>query len=809
LAGLLGGADEGEEAGRLSLDGQPANRQPGRTGLVMQDPASQLVLARAGDDVAFGCENLGLARESIWPRVRSSLDAVGLSLPFDHDTAELSGGQRQRLVLAGVLAMGPDLLLLDEPTANLDPDGVREVRQAVADLVDDRSRGLIVVEHRSQVWLPVIDRVLVLSADGLLADGSPAEVFERHGRELADLGVWTPGQPLALTPRPAGPAGPTILSGRGLVIGHDPGRAVQTDLNLDLAAGQSTVLTGPNGAGKTTLALTLAGLLPRLGGQLAMADPPAPPGRPDPATWRSRELLTRLGTVFQEPEHQFVANTVADEVAVGLRALGRPPGEVASQTTELLERLHLSHLARANPYTLSGGEKRRLSVATVLATSPAVVVLDEPTFGQDRRTWISLVELIGQLLDQGVTVVSSTHDDDYIALLGQHRLVLSPSDRPEPGPAGPGPGDRRQFRVGGPESGWQESAASIPASCPAASGPGVHPTGMDPATDAQDDGGAGRGVDTRAGVRGGASDGVGVGGLGGVVDGSGVGVRDRLGDGAGVGARDGALDDGGAGARSDRGSRGGRRNLLDRVNPTTRVAAAGIVTLPMLISLDPVSGAVAVGLELIVCLALGWRPGQLVRRLAPLLLIAPVTAIGPLLYGRPGGRIYLDWWLVVVSQQSVSLALSVLIRVIALGLPCVVLLGRMDPTDLADGLAQVWRLPHRFVLGALAAFRLTGRLSRDWRSMELARRARGLGDSRALRRLAGLSFAVLVTAVRRGSELATAMESRGFGRPGRSWARVSRRGPIDRLCLIAAGAIPLISLLAAVWSGQLRTLLSI
>ncbi|MDR1079115.1 MAG: ATP-binding cassette domain-containing protein, partial [Propionibacteriaceae bacterium] len=706
LAGLLGGADEGEEAGRLRLDGQPADRQPGRTGLVMQDPASQLVLARAGDDVAFGCENLGLARDLIWPRVRSSLDAVGLSLPFDHDTGQLSGGQRQRLVLAGVLAMGPDLLLLDEPTANLDPAGVLEVRQAVADLVADRRRGLIVVEHRSQTWLPLIDRVLVLAPDGLLADGPPDQVFDRHGPALAELGVWTPGQPLGLSPRPAAPATATILSGRGLTIGHDPLRPVQAGLDLDLPRGQSTVLTGPNGAGKTTLALTLAGLLPRLGGDLAMSEPEAPPGRPDPASWRSRELLTRLGTVFQEPEHQFVASTVEDEVAVGLRALGRPPAEVARQTAELLERLHLAQLGQANPYTLSGGEKRRLSVATVLATSPAVVVLDEPTFGQDRRTWISLVRLIDQLLDQGVTVISSTHDDDYIALLGQHRLELSPQvPPPVAGPTGPSseqlrPPPRRVDSRNHPLAEGADERAQRPG--PAAAEP-------DP-------------------------------------------------------------------TQSERPT---RFNLLQRVNPTSRIAAALIVTLPMLISLDWVSGVVAVGLELAVCLVLGWRPAALARRLWPLALIAPVTAIGPLLYGRPGGRIYLDWWLVVISQQSVSLALAVLIRVIALGLPCVVLLGRMDPTDLADGLAQVWRLPHRFVLGALAAFRLTGRLSRDWRSMELARRARGLGDSRALRRLAGLSFAVLVTAVRRGSELATAMESRGFGRPGRTWARLSRRGPID------------------------------
>ena len=137
LAGVLGGDDEGDRSGELLVDGRPP--APGRSGLVLQDPDSQVVLARVGDDVAFGCENLGVPSGEIWPRVASALDSVGLGLPLDHPTSSLSGGQKQRLALAGVLAMRPGLLLLDEPTANLDPDGVIEVRDAVARVVADRS----------------------------------------------------------------------------------------------------------------------------------------------------------------------------------------------------------------------------------------------------------------------------------------------------------------------------------------------------------------------------------------------------------------------------------------------------------------------------------------------------------------------------------------------------------------------------------------------------------------------------------------------------------------------------------------------
>ncbi len=146
----------------------------GRAGLVLQDPDSQVILARVGDDVAFGCENLGVPRAQIWPRVEAALDAVGLDVPLEHPTKALSGGQKQRLALAGVLAMGPGLVLLDEPTANLDPAGVIEVRDAVERMLQAQPSTLIVVEHRLEVWLPLITRVIVIGSGGVVADRAPA-----------------------------------------------------------------------------------------------------------------------------------------------------------------------------------------------------------------------------------------------------------------------------------------------------------------------------------------------------------------------------------------------------------------------------------------------------------------------------------------------------------------------------------------------------------------------------------------------------------------------------------------------------------
>lgn len=430
LAGVLGGADEGEATGDLFVAGEAPARRRGVAGLMMQDPDGQIVLARVGDDVAFGPENLGVAPDKIWGRVRAALDDVGLDVGLDHPTHALSGGQKQRLVLAGLLAMEPRLLLLDEPTANLDPAGVAEVRDAVARSLDRRGGTFVVVEHRVDVWLPLITRVVIIDpAGGLLADGPPEAVFAAHGESLAAAGVWVPGLPPAVPALvPDGSAEPA-LAAQELTIGYDRPYPVRIGLATQVPLGRSTVLTGDNGSGKTTLALTLAGLLPRLGGRVS-AHPSLRPARrrgepePDPARWRSRELLTRIGTVFQEPEHQFVAATVRDELAVGLHALGIGEAEITARADALLEQLRLASLARANPFTLSGGEKRRLSVATVLATQPAVLVLDEPTFGQDRVTWAEVVRLVQQLRGEGRTVLSVTHDPDYVTALGEHRVHL-------------------------------------------------------------------------------------------------------------------------------------------------------------------------------------------------------------------------------------------------------------------------------------------------------------------------------------------------------------------------------------------------
>ncbi len=499
VAGLLDGSGggTGEAEGTLEVDGADAHAARlaaleggaghARSGLLLQDPQAQTVLARCGDDVAFGLENHCVPRAQIWPRVDVALAEVGLPVDRARSTARLSGGQRQRLALAGVLALRPRLLLLDEQTAMLDPAGARRLAEVVRERLDATGAGCLVVEHRVSLWLDVVDRLVVLApAGGVLADGSPRDVLAARGEQLAAAGVWVP----ALTPRPlhapsplgimgdrpsrevleggssmiteardgrrgeggeggeGTQAGDTLLTLTGVGAGHRCGGDVLAGVDVSVRAGRGVAVRGPNGAGKSTLALVLAGLAaPRAGtvtagpALRALVDDGAGE-RPD--RWRPRQLVARIGSVFQDPRHQFVARTVADELAVGPRRLGleeEGAGGVGARVEELLERLRLTRLARANPFTLSGGEQRRLSVGTALATRPALLVLDEPTFGQDAVTWAELAELLRGAIDGGTAVVAATHDDDLTAAIAdetwhvEHGRVVVGAPAPPASPA--------------------------------------------------------------------------------------------------------------------------------------------------------------------------------------------------------------------------------------------------------------------------------------------------------------------------------------------------------------------------------------
>ena len=734
LAGLLGGTEEGEATGTLTVDGVAPAQARGRVGLLMQDPEAQVVLARVGDDVAFGMENLGVAREEIWPRVENSLEAVGLSVPLDHSTTELSGGQKQRLALASILAMGPGLLLLDEPTANLDPSGVAEVRAAVEAVVERTGATVVVVEHRVDVWASLVDRVIVVADGAIAADGPLRQVLAQQGDALRERGIWLPGDDVAAEVGPA-PEVPPASSGTtpiarvaDLTIGYDKNSPVRSGIDLTIERGVSTCIVGANGAGKSTFALTLAGLLPPISGTVEVETSDGTRG--DPHEWTSKQLLGRMSMVFQEPEYQFLASTVAEELAIGPRAAGMTDEEIAPLVEEHLEALGLTKLARANPMTLSGGEKRRLSVATALISAPELLILDEPTFGQDRGTWLGLVRLLRAALARGVTLVSITHDPAFVAAMGQRVVDL--------GQVG--------TRGGAPEDPTDEAGAAPTGN--------VHKEGAQSATNAAPAPAPARGAQN----------------------------PEQRG--------------------TQTGPQRGTRGLLARTNPVARVLALLVATTPLLITIDPVSAGVALALELALMPLSGVSVRSFFLKATPLLVAAPLGALSMLLYASPGGHVYWQLGPAAISDHSMWLALGIGLRMCAIVMPAIALLDRIDPTDMGDGLAQILHLPARPVLAALAGARMTSLMAADWKALERARRARGVGDASRIRSFLRGSFSLLVFALRRSGKLATTMEARGFGAAGkRTWARVSRLRAADAVLMVVAIAVPAIALAASVWAG--------
>jgi energy-coupling factor transport system ATP-binding protein len=396
--------------------------------MVWQDPDSQLVMERVEDDTAFGLENRGWARPAMRSRVPEVLDEMGLAGLERQRSRRLSGGQQQRLALAGALAPRPDILVLDEPTANLDPPGAAEFMERLAALRAERSTTIVLIEHLVEAAWPMADLILALDGDGRPIDfGTPRDVERGSAARLRDAGIWLP----AAVERRIGGLGDTtrewptdvgavdqvdarpVIDATDLRFGFDRREPVIRDVQLQIHAGERVALTGPNGSGKSTLARLLVGLLrPDMGTVRLLGD--------DPARLSPAKLARRAQYVFQDPERQFLAQTVEEEVLLGLRFAVRPSARV------LMGRLGLplDRFARRSPYRLSGGEQRRLSLACALVREPAVLILDEPTFGQDRHGYEGLLEILRERLAAGATLIAATHDRRFVADATERTIEL-------------------------------------------------------------------------------------------------------------------------------------------------------------------------------------------------------------------------------------------------------------------------------------------------------------------------------------------------------------------------------------------------
>jgi energy-coupling factor transport system ATP-binding protein len=442
--------------GGRSVDGVRVCEIAARVGIVFQDFEAQLFSTNVAHEVAFAMEQVGMERGEMARRIGPALDAVGLS-GFEHrDPTSLSGGEKQRLAIASVLALRPDVIVLDEPTTDLDPEGKAEVFALIRRL---RGQGLslVVIEHESEV-LRDADRLVLVREGEVIADGAPRDLMTRV-ELLEQCGVHPPGLNRVLgalgiqahaggvdeaeamirraIPRLTGQA-PTLDSSaaetalemqkaepsdahplvevRGLCFSYPDGPQVLDSIDLRIDPGEFIAIIGQNGSGKTTLAKHLVGLLHPSAGVVTL-------GGRDRAMMRAATTAQEIGYVFQNPDHQIFAATVEDEVAFGPRNFNLPPDEIERRCDEVLRAVGLENAREYDPFLLGKGERQRLAVASVLALRPRLLILDEPTTGLDYREQRRMMELISRLNRDGIAIVIITHTPWLVAEYA-HRVVL-------------------------------------------------------------------------------------------------------------------------------------------------------------------------------------------------------------------------------------------------------------------------------------------------------------------------------------------------------------------------------------------------
>ncbi|KRE40485.1 ATP-binding cassette domain-containing protein [Knoellia sp. Soil729] len=444
IAGLLETADAGELTGSVLIDGHAPGARAGEVGLVLQEPGAGVVASSIGRDVAFGLENVGMPRADMPAVVRSAVGAVGLPLPLDTPTGALSGGETQRLALAGALALAPTVLLLDEPTAMLDPGHAAQVRTSVGRALAAYPITTVVVEHVLGPWVDLVDRLLVLDAQGaLVADGPVRDVLAGERERLLDMGIWVPDAPPP-TPLVSGALSAAPASARGQEVTATPltiertvrlldgstrtSTAARLEAELAPAPGTATALVGPSGSGKSTVLLAFAGALAPSDGAVTAGDEPV-------SELSTHALAGRLGWVPQWSSSTILGRTVLDEVLVTSRALGEETPERVVEAHALLSSLGLGHLETADPRELSGGEQRRLAIASAILHQPPLLLADEPTVGQDRHTWAAVVGLLDSYRRAGGAVLVSTHDAAVVERSdGVVELTPPPKEPPPPQP---------------------------------------------------------------------------------------------------------------------------------------------------------------------------------------------------------------------------------------------------------------------------------------------------------------------------------------------------------------------------------------
>lgn len=440
--------------------------------MLFQNPEDQIVTLTVEEEVGFAMENYLYEPADIHSGIDRALDLVGLTGFRERSTLQLSGGEKQRVALAAILALEPTLLILDEPTSNLDPAGTADVLETLDSIRERIDLTLMVIEHEVDVVFDRVDTVLLVEDHEVTGPFTPREFITDRGLHVRDkMGLWIPqasevglelkrvgvsipeiplnGDELVETltrmelglppthrsitagswervsealsspaaPTPDAPAsGETVIEVRDVSFSYAD-HPVLEGVNLTARRDELLAILGQNGSGKSTLASLFNGIEQPNDGEILVDGKPT-------VDYEFAQLVKRVAYIFQVPEKQFIANTVYDEIAHGIRSLGLDEDTIHERTLELLETVRLLERRDASPYVLSHGQKRRLSVASMVVTQPEVVVLDEPTFGQDYYQAQNLMNLLKTLAENGTAVIFITHDMRLVAEYADRAAVL-------------------------------------------------------------------------------------------------------------------------------------------------------------------------------------------------------------------------------------------------------------------------------------------------------------------------------------------------------------------------------------------------
>jgi energy-coupling factor transport system ATP-binding protein len=419
LNGLIPHFFEGDFDGTVFSNSMNTQRYRVQTlsrfvGCVMQDPETQIFGITVEKDVAFGPSNLAIEKSRIAEIIDESLDVVGLNGYKYRISTELSGGEKQRLTIAGILAMEPEILVLDEPTSELDPEGRKEIYKLLKKLVNEKNVTVFISGHDSEEMCEFTDRIIVLDKGTVVWNGIPEVLFndkelaekygimpiDKNSDELAQANMIVETQ---LIREDTSKEEKIIIEAKDLSYEYENGRQALKNINLRIYEGEFVSLIGKNGAGKTTFSKQINGLLKPKSGTILI-------NGFDIKNNSTAELSKEIGYVFQNPDHQIFSATVYDEVEYGLKRLKLTEYERSERVKDALEFVGLNYQNKRHPFTLGKGERQKLAVASILAMKPKILVIDEPTTGQDWAGTKRMMELMKKLNSEGTTLITITHN---------------------------------------------------------------------------------------------------------------------------------------------------------------------------------------------------------------------------------------------------------------------------------------------------------------------------------------------------------------------------------------------------------------